>query len=411
MRLSQGMADESRGSWMITAMRSLVLLMFWFSLLSLGLRGHWIGIIWLGLLAGFGFVFYWKRRKLERGAIFLSSLSAENLGQQQSLAGHFVEENVGWVRRKAQALRRDLAVGIPWERALENRGIARGAYEKLALRLQKTYGRQPESEGDLVHLLSPMRIEAEAERMLGRLMLFSWTVIVGPILLFIGAFIMPTFKVMFEEFGLMLPAPTRFLFSVADFSWQYGIAQLFGVLPMLFIVLVLFCLLLWLFPVVLQQPGFRWLCPDYYQNLGFSALAKAIQHEKDLVAACQQTAALVPVTHISRKYHLAADYLRRGEHYLSAFRHAGLLHPREMRIFESSGFGDSPGRKVAGNNSQDLAWTLQQLASWRIERMLNRYSIVVQLLVVLITIGLAIVVGLIAIGVMLALISMIASLA
>ena len=401
MRLSQGSVDQGRSSWMLMAVRGVVVLMFWFAVLAVGLRGHWISLAWGLILAAFAFVFFWKRRRLERNAMFLTALTAETLPQQQRLAGYFADENAGWVKRKARGLSRDLAIGVPWGRSLEARGVAQGVYEKLALRLQSLFGGQVLGLSRPTNSLSPIQIEAEAERLLGRLMIFTWTILVAPLVVLIMMFILPTIEQMFMEFGLQLPVPTQMLVDLGDFSMSSGTAQLISALPLLLLAFGFLGVLIWLFPTMLQLPLLRWICADYYRNLGFTALAWVLQRNQELVSACQQTATLVPVNYISRKYQRASERLAQGEDLPTAFQNAGLLRQQEASLL----------RNAAAVSIEDPSWSMQQLAAYRVDRMLLRYSMIVQLLVVAITVVLAAIIGLVVLGIMLSLIVMISSLA
>ena len=400
MRLSLGSLDEGKSSWMLLAVRSLIVNCFFFSMLALGVRGHFLSIAWLVMIGVFAIVFWWKRKRLERNAVLLTAMKAKTLPQQQTLAGYFVDENVGWVRRKGRALRRDLATGVPWGTALEVRGVASGVYEKLELRLRAMYGKSDDASSS--SLMEPLEIESETERLLGRLMIFSWVVFVFPVVAVIMLYIVPTFEEIFEEFSIELPPITSFMISVADFSVNSGIAFLFALIPLALIAFLGVAGLIWLFPATLQLPLFRWLAKDYYLNSGFTALGCIAEREKDLVQALRKTANVVPVPHISRKFWNAGEQIQSGKETVKAFKQSGLLNGREA---EALGF-----HLNSGSAQSEIAWGLKQLAEWRIERMLTNYSMMVQIAVVVLTLFFSCLVGLVGMGVIAALAQLVLSL-
>lgn len=403
MRLSQGSVDQGKTSWMLLTVRCFIALLMTFALLSIGFRPSPVTVVWIMLLAIFGFVIYWKSRRLERSAMLLTAMSAEDFAQQQMLAAMFYDENRGWLRRKGNALRRDLAAGVAWNRSLEMRGVAVGVYERIALRLQSAYGRGRgqlySAGGETDGLESPLRIEAEAERLLGRVLMFAWAIMIPLVVSLIMTFIVPTFKEMFEEFGLDLPRSTQLMIRLADGSVQYGIAHMLSLLPIALLAIVITCFAVWLFPSLMQIGPLRWFTGEYYQTAGFAALASVLSKESNLLTACQKTAELVPVPYIARRYSAAAMLLEGGASPADAFVKSRLLDKADLTAF---------GR---GLDQNDPSWGLRQLASWKLERMLNRYAMMIQIFVVLVTLAFALVVGLVAIGLIDALASMINALA
>lgn len=400
LRIAQGSVDEGRSSWPLLIVRSLVVLLFTFSVIAIGMRFSWLSIFWAALLIGFAFILYWKCHRLERSAFLMTALSVRETSQRQAMLNFFFEENEGWLRRRADIMRRELARGATWRHTLEYHRIAQGVFERLELRMQELApgSHSQDKNGDC--RLSPMQIEAKVEGLVGRLLVFFWTIFIAPVIYFIMVFIVPTFKEMFEEFGLQLPASSRLMISVADFSWTYGLAQLASILPGLLLVLLAFAITVWLFPSLLRVPPLDRLCRNYDHNAGFMTLAHVIQSgQRNLVDAFQQTAYLLPVPHVGGKFQYAAKLLQQGSRPMDALLHAKLLSRKELNAF---GLGLDEKR--------DPTWALQQLASWKTERMLNRFSVVVQLLVVMVTLLIGAIVGLMALGLMEALVVMITSL-
>lgn len=404
LRLAEGSRDSGQRSLSLNFVRLLILSLFVFAFFGVGLRSNPLGFIWLFLSCCLVIVLFWKRRRLERSAVLLTAMQAHDASQQMTVSESFWSENSGWLRRAAAGLRGDLLLGNSWHQSLEKRKVARGIYEKLALRLAAAYGpqtlaidasstssraqviKQPTRSPPDLDMRTPFMVEAEAERLMGRLLLFVW-VFVGmfPLAAFL-AFVLPTIFKMLEEFGQTTPPALLIVGSIPAGSsmsvWGWlAVTMLIGLAGFL-----LSALALWLFPQWLQRFPLRWLCSDYYQNAGFLALAHAIEHEPDLLNACRATTRLVPLESVAHLYELAAHGLASGYRPHEAFRNAGLLDPREAKICQ------------LGLDGREPAWCLRQLASWKLQRMLRRYSLLVQLLVVLFTLLLACVVGLVAVG-------------
>ncbi len=401
LRLAQGSTDDGRSSRGLTVVRSVIATLFVFALLGVGLRSHILSFFWMALGGFFAGALFWKNRRLERSALLLSALHAETEPKQLSLTETFWIENRGWLRRTAASLRRDNSAGKSWWRALEERRIAKGVYERLAVRLIALYGpstKQKSHKQAAGELLTPLQVEAEVERMLGRLFIFSWTVFVFPLITMIIVFIVPTFKEMFEEFGLKLPPMMLAVIAVADVVSKFGLFFALVLVPW-GIAIVFLMLLLWFFPQVLQRYPFRWLCNDYFRTAGFSALSYAIANESNLTLACQATGRLLAVEDLGRQYQVAASLLEEGMLPQQALLQAGLLERRERDAFQ------------IGFDHRDPSWCLQQLAGWKMSRMFARYSVLIQCAIVIITLLLAVVIGSVAVGVIQVLSTMINSLA
>ncbi|MCC7337983.1 MAG: hypothetical protein IT422_23075 [Pirellulaceae bacterium] len=404
LRLAEGSRDSGQRSLSLNFVRLLILSLFVFAFLGVGLRSNPLGLIWLFLCSCLVTVLFRKHRRLERSAVLLTALQALDASQQMTVSESFWSENRGWIRRTAGGLRSDLLLGNSWHQSLEKRKVARGVYEKLALRLAATYGPQnqatdaasptndvqaskPASDSlPNLDMRTPFMVEAEAERLMGRLLLFVWVFIGMAPLVVVLAFVLPTIFKMLEEFGQPIPAAMQLLGSIPAGSsislWGWlAVATL-----IVFALFLLGACVLWLFPQWLQRFPLRWLCGDYYKNVGFLALAHAVEREPDLIAACRATTRLVPLKSVAHRYELAAHGLAAGRRPHEAFRNAGLLDRREAETCQ------------LGLDGREPAWCLQQLANWKLQRMLRRYSLLVQLLVVLFTLLLACVVGLVAVG-------------
>ncbi len=440
LRLAEGSADLGGRSFGISFLRLVIATLFTFAVLAIGLRGNPLGVVWLFLAGFFAFILFWKHRRLERSSLLLTALQADDEAKQFSVSESFWFENRGWLRRVSNALRRDLGQGKTWWQALEERGAARGVYERLAVRLAAVYGQPTPTSATLVEqrhlserqgasrrfsrevpaasalpltnqvnqqvpafsnrsaavqlfkrngsgdLLKPLEIEAEVERLLGRLSIFAWVVVFLPLAMLAANIIFPSFQYLFSTFGRPLPSVMSTIVDVCYSATNFGWGAVLYVLPLGLAAIILLAAVVWFFPQLLTTWPLRWLCRDYHRTAGFTAFAYALEHEPDLLSACQATSRLIALPRESTTYALAAHYLQAGQTPREAFLHAHLINRREFQAFGS------------GFDQRDPRWSLQQLANWKMLRMLRRYWIFVQWVVVAITLILAAIVGTLAVA-------------
>lgn len=380
MRLSLGSQDSYRRSLLGTIVRVAMVMLMWFSFLAVGFRG-WIGILWLAAILVLGFVLFCKRRRLERNVMLYSALDVLQPTEQRSLMQYFADEPMGQLPRLARGVVSDLDKGIPWGGALERWNVGRGIYEVLALRLLDRYGTQEVSLETSAEM-TPVQIESEVERLLARFSVFFWILLAAPIFGLISAFIIPTMKEMFDEFGVELP----WMFSLVS-----GRAT-----PVLSVILVLFGLAMlvlgavvvgaWMFPSMLTTWPLRLLCRDYFRGVGMTALGVVARRESDLKTLFETTSEVVPIEFVAKRYARAAQKIQQGLPLSDALTQSGIVSRREL--------GDS----ILQLGGPDAIWALRQYASWRVHRMLGRYSLLVQVMIVGLTLVLAVCIGTIACG-------------
>lgn len=389
LRMAAGSHDDGRRTVALLTLRLLAFLFFFFAFVSVGLRASPLSIVWILILLAMAIVMFFKNRRLERSALFYTLMHAQNSAQRTMLAEAFYSHNVGYVRRRARALIRSLAYSTNWAGSVEGCRIAKSSYERLSVRLRARYGFAANSPmNEQLEQNEPLFVEQELERTLGRLLTLAWIVLLIPLLAFFMTFILPTFKYMFDEFGLDFPPVMQFMVSLVDDFAVMGWTSLLALLPLAFMAMLAMGMVLWFFPQLTRLPGIDWFFQSYYRNLGFVALRHACHHEPDLQKACEATAQLVPVGSVASSYHRAAELLRQGQLPSAAFAAAGVLLRREVRAL------------AAGLDSSDPSWGLRQLASWKTERLLRRISTTVQWLIVSVTLLMGLIVGTFATGVL-----------
>jgi type II secretory pathway component PulF len=251
---------------------------------------------------------------------------------------------------------------------MEKSGVANSFAERFFCRLLSRYGSR--ADHSTLAVLQPLRIQAEVERLIGRLLPLTW---MGLGVFVIQAFLLffaPTFLKMFEEFGMRTPSSmVRVTALYRDFSFgsiQYVVYWAFA-LMFLALLTTITC---WVFPKLSQFPPMRWLVAPYFRSLGLVALAVSSRQEREFASACRVACDLLPVPFMAEKLEDVAELTDNGYRPEAALLAVGLLGKRESEVVS--------GSLPIGS----LAWALEQLATTATERMLRRYSLAVQLVLV-----------------------------
>ncbi len=405
LRMAEGSIDSGQRTAPVAIVGMTITLLFVFSLLAIGLRGNPLGLLWLFVLGAMSFMLFCKQRRLERAAVLLTALQAQHEQQQFAVADSLWLENRGWLRRQAVQLRRDLSQGLSWWSSLEKHRIARSLYEKLAVRLAATYGVDagphvgpgvgsqlsmashvppPDSQHAL---LTPLQVEAEVERQLGRMAVFTWVVLDVLLVAMIYVFIVPTLDTLMIEFGMTPPAIWDYVMGAANYGTSPKSLMLFNLIAVGLAGAIATTVIVWLFPQLMQRAPLRLLAGDYYRNAGVMALHQVMRHQPDLVIACRTTYRLIDLSAVAVPYEHTARLIEAGSQPHQALQQAGLLSAHEARSLQ-----------VALDRG-DVAWALHHLTQWKQQRMLRRLSILIQWLVVVLTLLLAVAVGSIAVSV------------
>ncbi len=390
MQLSEATADGRKVSVGVQVLRSTIFVLFMFALFAVGCRTSFLSTAWTLMFGILAVVLLIKQAKLNRAAVTMTVLGCRDLPQVHRAAAFFGEEHGGFLGKKLRQFRLQLERGAPWSHALEIAGFCKGSYERLATRLAARFGPSSNTTQDLN---APIRVEIEMERLLSRLSMLVWILFFGPIFAMYQIVVVPTLFQMLREFDVAIPPALEAIGGLNSFSWLFALLTLFA------IAVFICAATLWLFPRLTSQLPFRLFCGAYYRCLGFVALSRVSEHTADLTDACRQTAEIVPVTHIATQFHTAVTCLERGQSPADAFSIARLVRGDQLGDFSS--ILDTSG----------IAWATHQLASVEVERMLSRYSLVIQFLVVVFTLIFAMLVGLVAVGMFQALSSMIQALA
>ncbi len=390
LRLSEAATDGRRVTAGVHVVRSIVFILFVFALIGIGCRSTVLSILWVFLFAMVSIVLLIKQSRLNRAVVTMTVLGCRDLPRIQRAVGYAAEEHGGGLGRRLRRFSRLMLNNVPWSRALEMTGFCRGSYERLAARLAERFGTVVETSDEAG---GPLRIELELERLLSRLSLLGWISLFGPVFLFYQLVVVPILIKMLQEFDIPIPLAIQIL------RGEFGIGWISVAAGAVVIGMLMVGVLVWFFPRLTLRWPLRWLASAYYRSLGFVAFSKVAERVPSLIDACRETAALVPAEHIAKQFRVAAARLERGETPAMALAGAGLVRGERLGDFDSI------------LSTTGLGWATLQLANSEVERMLYRYSLVMQFLIVAFTLVFAVLVGLVAVGMFEALAGMIESLA
>ena len=202
-KLTLAQSDQGQRTWIGAVFHGLILTMLWFALMGFMMRWSLVSLIWLPIIFLFGTIYVWQRRRLARVAMLSSMTMPLNFNERQTLLSYYVDENRGYVRELAKKLQRDCGKS-PWGWVLEFHHVAKGLYEKLGLRLQHMYGFTSE-ELKACEAISPLAVEGQIQRLLGRLLVLFWSILIFPVLYLFMIFVMPTVLSIAQEFNWKVP--------------------------------------------------------------------------------------------------------------------------------------------------------------------------------------------------------------
>ena len=389
LQLSEASADGRKATVGVQFVRSMIFVLFIFVLLAIGCRVSVLSILWIIIFGVMGVLLMFRQARLNRSAVAMTLLACDNRSQIQRATAFFAEDNSGSLGRRLNRLQRYLTLNMPWSTALEVSGFCRSSYESLLARLTERFGRSQKLTEDLN---GPLRIEIELERMLARMSALTWIALFGPVFLLYRSVILPLFIRTLTELEVIVPES---LLLLSEDGWTGSIATLVSLVTLAFF---LVGVLIWMFPVLTLYYPFRLFSAAYFRCLGFVAFARVSERVPELVNACRETASVVSVKHIAERFEVAATALERGHAPANALVLAGLVKEHQLGDFTSI------------LQASDVSWATRQLAHAEVERMLRRYSLAIQFLVVLFSLTFGFLVGLIGFGMFQALTVMIHSL-
>jgi type II secretory pathway component PulF len=397
MRLSDGQVDNKGGGWARALVYTLVAILVSFALAGILIRISPLSLIWIFVLS-FLCVFTWiKSRAINRSFLLHSLMSADSDIIRERMAADFIELNGPLIANRVSIFQDKLAKGKSWALAIEQSKIARSTSEIFACRCVDRFGLQSESK--ISPALDPLRIQAETEKLLGRLMVMPWAIFgfatVVPLMMWL---VIPTFKAMFDEFGLTLPRAMLSFIAMSDFTVNSPLSALLILLQIVLLFIGFLTIWFWMFPRQMIRYPFCLIAAPYFRAMGLVSMAMSVRKETTFSAACDVAGEVIPVPFMSRRLQFASRYHAQGLLPDVALSKAGLLRPIEAELLKDS------------MQSKSFPWAIEQIAINATESMLRFYSIAIQLLIVFFVCFFSFFVGWLAVGVIGVLAKMITSL-
>lgn len=374
MRLTVGSIDSSRPTLYRAVSSALVTLLLVLSIVGICCRFGPLSLIWLIAVGGMLIVLAIKHRDLKRSAFLLTLFNcAEQPSTVFTLASSFAAENSGWLRRRCQRLKSVLQRTGDWGMATEAAGLVRGARQRLALRLFSRLGKHGliRREIQFGHASEGL-VDSLLMRLLVAL-LSGWGLIIVSLLLI---FIFPTFAKMQQEFN------NEESYALAALQEHQELALLLSnSVPAVLTLIACGVSIVYLFPNLLAKRPLVWFFRSYYRALTFLGLAEIADDDQPLNNIFRKLAEIHPVSIESNKLARVARQIEQGMTARNAFRKTGFLNRSEARLLELA------------LEQHHAGWTFRQLGEICMERCLRRYSVIVQVVMVLITLVIAAVVG------------------
>ncbi|MEZ6149511.1 MAG: type II secretion system F family protein [Pirellulaceae bacterium] len=182
---------------------------------------------------------WWKRdlrNVSELSLLRLLAVAHRERLDVRPLVGNLTNEFRGAARRRLARLSRRLAEGMPLVDALDQTPDALRDEDVLSLRFASGSGTLPQTYAELIERAQARSADAALQVRQALKYGFVLAIVFSLLIAMMMTFISPTFKKMFEEFGLRLPATFAQLISTTDWIARYlPLMMLFGLLAFGFI--------------------------------------------------------------------------------------------------------------------------------------------------------------------------------
>jgi hypothetical protein len=368
LKLAEGRSGLRGSGWIWAGLHTLVYSMMAMALAGVIIRVSLINILWLLILPVFIVIMLLKSRMLGRMALFASLTSVDSPPLAQQVARDFSRFNRGWLRRRAVRFVQSSEKGMDWQQSMRHSGIAKSPFELLLCGLIGTYGKTAFAQ--IPTALHPLRIQGEFERIVGRLLVIPWLLLGMPVLFLIQLLLLPTFVEIFDEFQRSLGGRWGQLFFPSNTAFVISAGSVLGGFWMGCLAFFFLGYAAQLVPGLLTIIPFRWLFDPYHRALCLVALAVTSRAESGIGRACEVSSQILPFPHWSSRFQHARQRLDQGASLGESLQKAKLLTPAEAQALHSA------------LDASSLCWFLQQMAIAHTDKMLRRYSVLVQIIVV-----------------------------
>jgi type II secretory pathway component PulF len=283
----------------------------------------------------------------------------------ETVAMAYAQEGSGSLAKRARNLADYLDAAMPLSLALSRSRLALSPEVQLAADVGEKTGTLPQS------LKKTLSQSAEYERIQGAMVLrffyLLWVLFMAIfVLTFVMLKIIPTFEMLFQDYGMRLPMATQLMIQISRVCAQFG----FVLLPLLLLVCV-FAAMATLAYMGLSMRGVP-IVGRLYSTIDSTSvlrlLSVAVREKRPLVGNLELLAAYAPVSLSRSRLHRAIRQLTDGAHWCDALQHARLLTRAQAAVLKAA--------ERAGN----LAWALEEMADSAVRRTVLRAQAVLNVL-------------------------------
>jgi type IV pilus assembly protein PilC len=293
--------------------------------------------------------------------------------------------------RRVEELARQLELGVPLYRALQVSPALATRDTVLAAAIGETTGQLPRClRGVTERRLSTVWMEMFPQLVYPFVLLIVITSVVS----FLGYFIVPKFKKIFQDFGVSLPPATQMLLYQTDFIVEYGWVVVLGIqlIMVLGVVLILSSSVRWFFP------GVGAIYRRMVRSRVLQALSLLLQMGKPVPESLAVLSDM-PMGAIARRLlGRARTRIEQGEPFDDSLFQVGLVPASMLPLVRTAG--------RAGN----LPWALGEMADALYDRTMRNLQRIVQAVFPLVVILVGVVVGFIVVAMFLPLVKLITEL-
>ena len=326
------------------------------------------------------------RETMQRSLLRLLAVAHRERLDVTPLVGNLAEEHRGRYRRRLRRLARRLSDGTPLNDALEQTPDALSDEDVLALRLASQTGTLSATYESLLTESSSSAEQSVAIRRHN----FVYFVIMLAILLlgvsFLVMFILPTLKYIHQDFGLT-ESSRLFEASLVVSQWFSNYA------PLLILLVIAIAFLFWAMP---SRRFFRRVLAGRFPGIAQSRSCQLLQLLATTVEAGRPVPAAISTLaryHFDRRFRrrllFARNEIEQGTDVWTSLADCHLLTPEESRAIGLC------------SSNESRAWSMQQLANWKLNQISSRRATLLRFVHPLITIllaGLVLLVGAAMIG-------------
>jgi type II secretory pathway component PulF len=394
-----------------------------------------------------------RYRHNEHRALVWSLASAARLGIPLSESARaYADETLGDTGARALDLARGLEQGLPLWQAIRQARLRVATPVRLAVRLGESLGMLGPAMKQ--QLDDSAEIDSALRNVIGRLFyLGNVVVIASGVVTFVMLKIVPVYEKMFSDFGIKLPAMTRFVIDASAGSSTLFVLTLVGSAPLLVLSTIVLggafidhyrgssredrnhlersgpvrmiwrvwrlLLGLWLFYLLFScWPTFLalyllagllfflgWFPRDvpliwrffrrYDGALVMRGLALTVRRGLPLTEGLKLLATDYPIRHVARRLSVANSRIEQGEDWRQALVDAGLIGRTDAAVL------------AAAQRVDNLAWALEEMAESSLRRLIYRVQLLVQILFPIALLFIGVLTAMFAIGLFLPLVSLI----